>query len=339
MVIKYDEKNRTYTRLNEQGKAMGTVAENDSLGRYEGIAAEYRAQQNQQNQINQQNRQSANPSGYDKYKAVAEQYNNAVKEAREQQTEQTVRAMTEQVAAARRQNEEANAQAYAAKRIAEKNIGQQLAAAGLGSGGMAESTRLQNEMNWQNAVNSNNQQLADAERNIQNQIAQYRAQAAAENAQVDANLGSELNQVYLQQMAEDKASRQYQEQMAYQRERDAVADAQYKQESERDLALQLLKLGYNNEQIARTLGVSAPVQTAAAVNGAVASGGTNSGSVLSEPNEQTRIKNSVGQDNSWVLVPGYGRLSWSELENMVNRGVIREEFDGTTNTVRYVKVG
>lgn len=68
----------------------------------------------------------------------------------------------------------------------------------------------------------------------------------------------------MQQLAKDKASRQYQEQMAYQRERDAVADAQYKQESERELALQLLKLGYNNEQIARTLGVSAPVQTAAA---------------------------------------------------------------------------
>lgn len=260
MVIKYDEKNRTYTRLNEQGKAMGTVAENDSLGRYEGIAAEYRAQQNQQNQINQQNRQSANPSGYDRYKAVAEQYNNAIREAKEQQTEQTVRAMTEQVAAARRQNEEANAQAYAAKRIAEKNIGQQLAAAGLGSGGMSETARLQNELNWQNTVNSNNQNLMSAEQNIINQINQYRADRAMEAAEAEYKQQSELEQMYLQRQ-EQEAER------AYQRERDAVADARYKQESERDLALQLLKLGYNNEQIAGALGVSAPVQTAAAVNG------------------------------------------------------------------------
>ncbi|MBQ3199750.1 MAG: hypothetical protein IJB67_05245 [Firmicutes bacterium] len=254
MVIKYDEKNRTYTRLNEQGKAMGTVAENDSLGRYEGIAAEYRAQQNRQAQ------QSANPSGYDRYKAVAEQYNNAIREAKEQQTEQTVRAMTEQVAAARRQNEEANAQAYAAKRIAEKNIGQQLAAAGLGSGGMSETARLQNELNWQNTVNSNNQNLMSAEQNIINQINQYRADRAMEAAEAEYKQQSELEQMYLQQQ-EQEAER------AYQRERDAVADARYKQESERDLALQLLKLGYNNEQIARTLGVP---QATAAVNGAAA---------------------------------------------------------------------
>ena len=290
MAIKYDEKNRTYTRLNEQGKAMGTVAENDSLGRYEGIAAEYQAQEAARNasEISGAQTQSANPSGYDKYKAVAEQYNNAVKEAKQQQTEQTVRTMTEQIAEARRQNEEANAQAYAAKRIAEKNIGQQLAAAGLGSGGIAESTRLNNELNWQNTVNSNNQQLADAERNIQNQIAQYRAEAAAENAQLDSQLGSELNQVYLQQLAEDKANQQYQEQMAYQKERDAVADAQYKQESERELALQLLKLGYNNEQIAKTLGVSVPGQTvstttATTAGTATADANTTAGAQTAEP--------------------------------------------------------
>ena len=77
----------------------------------------------------------------------------------------------------------------------------------------------------------------------------------------------------MQQLAEERADRQYQEQMAYQQQRDAVADMQHqqslaaeKQEADRSLALQLLRLGYNTEQIARTLGLG-QAQIAAMLNG------------------------------------------------------------------------
>ena len=94
MAITYDEKTKSYTRLNDKGQAMGTVYKDDSLGRYDKIAAEYRAQQGQsdtpsgQAQGNQatpaeavQPSQTTAPSGYDLYKATAEQYNNALKAA------------------------------------------------------------------------------------------------------------------------------------------------------------------------------------------------------------------------------------------------------------------
>lgn len=359
MAIKYDEKTGSYSRLNEQGKNLGTVTRDDSLGRYEGIAAEYRAQQ-----AAKQAAPSAtigNPSGYDKYRETAEQYNNAIKAAKAQAVEAQVQSMTNQIVQAKQQTEAANAEAYAAKRISEKNIGQQLAAAGLGSGGVAESTRLQNELNWQNAVNSNNQKLAEAERSIQNQIAQYRAQAAAEDAALDSRLGSELNQVYLQQLAEERADRQYQEQMAYQRQRDAVADMQYqqslaadKQAADRSLALQLLGLGYNTEQIARTLGLT-QAEIAVMLNGQTAgttgtkrsggtggSGGSTDDDTPTEPtgpDENTMVVNSEGSRGDWVAVRGFGRLSWSELEKLVNQGAVREIYDAKTNTMHYVKVG
>lgn len=278
MAIKYNEQDKTYSRLNDSGKLLGTVAPNDSLGRYGGIAAEYAAQQ-------EQAAKAKEPSGYDKYKAVAEQYNNALKEAKNQQVEAQVQNMTRQISEARANTEEANAQAYAAKEIAAKNIGQQLAAAGLNSGSASETARLQNELNWQNTVNSNNRQMLTAEENIKNQINQYRAQAAAENAEMDASLAGQLNQVYLEQEQQNKADELAREQWEYQKARDRISDqwtaqqmASQQTENERSLALQLLGKGYNNEQIAGALGLStaeiAKQLAAAKVGKATSSGGT-----------------------------------------------------------------
>lgn len=243
MAITYDEKTKSYTRLNDKGQAMGTVYKDDSLGRYDKIAAEYRAQQGQsdtpsgQAQGNQatpaeavQPSQTTAPSGYDLYKATAEQYNNALKAAAKEREEQQVQQMARQLEAARQNTEDANAQAYAAKMISEKNIGQQLAAAGLGNGSMTESSRLQNELNWQNAVNENNRQLALAEQNINDQIAAYRADSAQQLAAQDYELAQQLNQVYLQQLAADKEDQRYADELAYQRERDQIADQRYDQQ-------------------------------------------------------------------------------------------------------------
>lgn len=264
MAIKYDERNKSYSRLNEQGKNLGTVFPGDSLGRYGSIASEYKAEQ----EAFQANRErQSTPSGYDKYKAAAEKYNSALKAARDEQTQAAVQNMTQQIAEAKQQTERANAEAYAAKRIAEKNIGQQLAAAGLNNTGASETARLQNELNWQNTVNSNNQQNINAVQNIQNQIAEYKAKAAAQNAELDASLGEKLNQMYWEQEQNAAASSAAREQaaaeLAYQRERDLVADRQAaaklqaeQMANEQSLALKLLNLGYNSEQIAGALGLT-----------------------------------------------------------------------------------
>lgn len=256
MAIKYDERNKSYSRLNDSGRNLGTVMPGDSLGRYGSIAAECKQQQSDFAKAKE-------PSGYDKYKAAAEQYNNALKAAKDEQTEAAVRNMTNQIKEYKASTEAANAEAYAAKRISEKNMGQQLAAAGINNTGAGETARLQNELNWQNTVNRNNRQQLSAEENIKNQIAQYKANAAAEKAQLDANLGQELNQMYWEQEQNEAAQRLQQEQFEYQKQRDLISDQQQAQalaasnrESEQGLALQLLNLGYNSEQIASVLGLT-----------------------------------------------------------------------------------
>lgn len=285
MAIKYNEQDKSYSRLNDKGKLLGTVTQNDSLGRYSGIAAEYAAQQ-------QSAAKAKEPSGYDKYKAAAEQYNNALKEAKTQQTEAQVAAMGQQLAAAKQQTEDANAEAYAAKRISEKNIGQQLAAAGLGNGGASETARLQNELNWQNTVNSNNQQLMNAEQSIQNQINQYRANAAAENAQLDYDLASELNQMFWEQEQQDKADELTREQWAYQKERDSLSDKLTAEENQRSLALTLLNMGYNNEQIAKALGLSTSEIAQRLAGNVKSSGGTSGSSTKSAKSAKSTATNS-----------------------------------------------
>ena len=95
MAIKYDEKTGSYSRLNDKGKNLGTVTKDDSLGRYEGIAAEYRAQQAAKQAA--PSKTIGNPSGYDKYRETAEQYNNALKAAKAQAVEAQVQSMTNQM--------------------------------------------------------------------------------------------------------------------------------------------------------------------------------------------------------------------------------------------------
>ncbi len=264
MAIRYNEQDKSYTRLNGKGQAMGTVTVDDSLNRYEKLAAEYKAQQGGTPAAEVGGGTTAAPSGYDQYKAKAEEYNRELAAANRRATEAQVAQMTQQVEQARQQTEDANAQAYAAKKISEKNIGQQLAAAGLSSGGAAETTRLQNELNWQNAINENNRNLLTTEQDIANQQALLRAQAEAEQAARDYDFGQNLNNIYLQQLAADKSDEEWRAQLEYQRERDRVADEQYaaglaadKQAADRDLALKLLNMGYSSEWIAKQLGLNA----------------------------------------------------------------------------------
>lgn len=50
------------------------------------------------------------------------------------------------------------------------------------------------------------------------------------------------------------------------------------------------------------------------------------------------ISNKTDENQSdWIYVPGYGRLSWSELEKKVDSGLIVEEFDPKTGKYTYTK--
>lgn len=52
-----------------------------------------------------------------------------------------------------------------------------------------------------------------------------------------------------------------------------------------------------------------------------------------EPDES--VKNQNGR--SWVYVPGYGRLSWQELQKMVDRGEVKETYNQSTGKYTYAK--
>jgi hypothetical protein len=50
------------------------------------------------------------------------------------------------------------------------------------------------------------------------------------------------------------------------------------------------------------------------------------------------ISNKTDENQSdWIYVPGYGRLSWSELEKKVDSGLIVEDFDPKTGKYTYTK--
>ena len=59
-----------------------------------------------------------------------------------------------------------------------------------------------------------------------------------------------------------------------------------------------------------------------------------------EPTAGREDSNVVNQNgSSWIYVPGYGRLSYSELETMVDSGKIKESYNEKTGTYTYRKVG
>ena len=50
------------------------------------------------------------------------------------------------------------------------------------------------------------------------------------------------------------------------------------------------------------------------------------------------ISNKTDENQSdWIYVPGYGRLSWSELEKKVDSGAIIETYDPKTGKYTYTK--
>ena len=67
-------------------------------------------------------------------------------------------------------------------------------------------------------------------------------------------------------------------------------------------------------------------------------GGTPSSPQAKAPDSKTTVSNTTDSTgNTWVNVPGYGKLSWATVQTMVDSGKISEYYDKNTNTYKYSK--
>lgn len=167
---------------------------------------------------------------------------------------------------------------------------------------------------------------------------------------------------YLNDLAAWQADRAY----YYGKQQDAQAQANW--QAEFDLAANAAKSGgssvssgggktsgYNNgsltsEQVKMMqslLGVTADgkwgSQSAAAANGMNAeeawnymqNNGLLNGQLVENNSNDADVINQHG--DSWIHVPGYGRLTWQELYNYVEKGLIKESYIADKNAYGYVK--
>ena len=126
-----------------------------------------------------------------------EDYTKATQDAIRAAVDQAVQGYQKQIGDTERDTADAARQAYVAKRMGEKNLDQQLAAGGY-AGGMADSQRIAQELNYQN-------ELTDLERQRSETVAEL--EQAIRNAQLtgDMQTAQELAS-YLQQVQSQWAS-------------------------------------------------------------------------------------------------------------------------------------
>lgn len=112
------------------------------------------------------------------------------------------------------QAENAAQQAYINKMLAEKSLGEKMAASGLSGTGATESAAIRNENNYGNSVNSAISERDNALRGLDNQITNVRAGGDATLSELDAAYQSNLlNLLQNQQNAEWSMAQNYVEMM------------------------------------------------------------------------------------------------------------------------------
>ena len=117
-------------------------------------------------------------------------------------------------------------QHYIDREMAKKDLPQQMAALGL-TGGLAESSLLGIGYDYENNLNAAERARSQQLTEQQNYYAQALRDAAREKADMDSAAQQQYFNYYQQAMADKIAQQQYEEQMAYQRERDALANQRY----------------------------------------------------------------------------------------------------------------
>lgn len=176
------------------------VYANDSLGRWNAANSAYTAQNGGVASTGTVN----SPTGYDQYVNILEDKYNNSKQAAQGQIDAAVNTLKSGIGTANSTYDNANRAAYLNLMNTEKNLAQQLAAAGLGKTGVSESTRLANNVNYSNSINSNEQARNQALQDIYNQIAQTQAAGAVTLADIDRELANNQANAYLSSLQADR---------------------------------------------------------------------------------------------------------------------------------------
>ena len=200
-----------------------------------------------------------NPVGYEKVKSIQDASYYEQRNAAQQQIDAAVKALQDSIINANQTYDQAAKEQYAAKRIAEKNMGQALAAQGLSNTGVAETTALGNETNYLNNLNQNEVAREQAVRAIQSQIAQTQAAGAGTLAEIGANYSNNLTNAFTtllgQNMNQWNADRDY----ALNRQQMNWQQQQAEQQAEREWRLnqlaQLINLGFITPEPASYWGI------------------------------------------------------------------------------------
>ncbi|MGI5824523.1 MAG: hypothetical protein ACOX7J_03025 [Bacillota bacterium] len=184
----------------------------------------------------------SDPTGYGIYSQLLnDRYNNSRKAA-QGQIDAAVNTLKSGIDTANNTYNNANKAAYLSYMQGQKNLNQQLAAAGLGKTGASESTRLAAQSGYQNNVNSNEQERAQALQDIYNKIAETQAGGAVTLADIDKELGNNLGNAYLSQLSADRqqlnADREYR-----------LSEDSYNKGNMQDMLDRMIDMGMSPQQI------------------------------------------------------------------------------------------
>lgn len=326
-------------------------------------------------------------TGYDDY---ADQMKSAIQAS----VDQAVKGYQGQIDTTNEQSDDMARQAWVAKRLAEKNLGQQLSASGY-AGGMADSQKISLESNYQGQLTEIEKQrlqtVKDLEAAITNAQLTGDMQAAQELSAMLQQIQNQWNsyvqsqkqfdqQNYWNQKELDNQNYWKEQEMATQNKGDAYTRA-----------LTLISQGFMPDD--ETLTAAGITRTAAqqkldqqlAVAGGTgsdkytprrtpASGGYNNGSLSTDQVKQLQQALGVTADglwgsrsqqaaggltadqawaqfndggneysvtnqngNGWVYIPGMGRYSYSELEQLVNDGRVIETVNPDKMQITYTR--
>lgn len=238
-------------------------------------------------------------------------------------------------------------QAYINMRQSQNALPQQLAALGI-SGGGSETANLKLQTNYQNNLNTNEQQRAQMLQDFALQKLQAQTQANSDIANINASASQNALNAWLSEQANQNSWNQWLAnfQLQQQQYKDSLNQYEYeKQQNELTQAIELAQLtgdysrlkqmGYDTtymEQLKdanlKQLALDALYTQAQTnkVSRSVTSGG--GGGTGNDDDDVADIGNHVEGGNAdgtggWMYIPGYGRVGESELEQMLDNGTIK----------------
>ena len=216
----YNQNDGSYTYYkNNKGY---TVMADDSLGRYDYAAQAYAEQNGGIGPTGTVNR----PTGWENVKEMLSQSGTQAKDAINQGADAAINQLLAGKDDTNALYDNANRAAYLNMMNAEKNLAQQLAAAGLGKTGASETTRLANRSNYNALVNSNEGARDKAIRDIYNQIAGVKADTAEKLASLDSSQNTAMANAYMSLLANQQnqanLDREFQSNREQQRYQNAI---------------------------------------------------------------------------------------------------------------------